>query len=133
MKPASVALFAFAAALIAAPGWAHHSHAMYDPTAEIELEGAVKEVRWSNPHVWLYVTARGPDGADKVWALEGGSTGQLERKGWAREMFKQGASIKISCYPLRSGGPGCLGGYIHMLDGVAMPATHERHAGREFD
>jgi hypothetical protein len=106
---------------------------MYDPTAEIELEGAVTELRWLNPHVWLYLTVRQPDGTDKTWALEGGSTGQLERKGWAREMFKEGASIKISCYPLRSGGPGCLGGYILALDGVTLPPTHDRHPGREFD
>jgi hypothetical protein len=133
MKPACVALVMCAAALVAGPAWAHHSHAMYDPTAEIELEGAVKELRWSNPHVWLYVTVRQQDGTEKIWALEGGSTGQLERKGWAREMFKPGAPIKISCYPLRSGGPGCLGGYILALDGATMPATHERHIGREFD
>jgi hypothetical protein len=48
-------------------------------------------------------------------------------------MFPVGASIDISCYPLRSGGPGCLGGYILKINDEVMPSTHDRHAGREFD
>jgi hypothetical protein len=132
MKPSPFALAIFAT-LLAGPAWAHHSHAMYDATGEINLSGTIKEVRWSNPHVWLYIDVRGQDGTTKTWALEGAAINQLERKGWTRAMFTDGAAIELSCYPLRSGGPGCLGGYILKLAGEVMPPTHERHAGREFD
>jgi len=133
MIPRSLALAAFAALLSAAPVWAHHSHAMYDSTAEIELEGVIKEVRWANPHVWLYLVVGNPDGTAKTWAFEGASIEQLRRKGWTLDSLSAGSPIKISCYPLRSGGPGCVGGYVLTLNGEALPPTHERHAGREFD
>lgn len=133
MKPSLFALAAFSAFVSVAPAAAHHSHAMYDASGEIQIQGAIKEVRWANPHVWLYINVANPDGTTKTWALEGAAIGQLQRKGWTGDMLKVGSNIKISCYPLRSGGPGCLGGYVLALDGQDLPATHERHPGREFD
>ena len=133
MKPSFFALATFGALIFAIPVLAHHSHAMYDSSGEIELDGVLTEVRWSNPHVWLYLDVGNTDGTTRKWALEGASINQLQRKGWALDMLSIGSPIKISCYPLRSGGPGCLGGYVLALDGETLPPTHERHAGREFD
>ena len=133
MKTAPLALAAACALLFVAPATAHHSHAMYDASGEIELEGVLTEVRWANPHVWLYLDVENEDGTTKSWAMEGAAIDQLARKGWEREMLSVGSSIKISCYQLRSGGPGCLGGYVLSLNGEELPPTHELHAGREFD
>ena len=133
MKVSFFAFASLAAVILAAPAFAHHSHAMYDAAGEIELEGTIKEVRWFNPHVWLYIDAKGPDGQMKTWGFEGAAINQLQRKGWTAESFKAGDAIKISCYPLRNGGPGCLGGYVLTMNGQPLPPTHERHAGREFD
>ena len=133
MKPSSFALAGIAAFMFAAPAWAHHSHAMYDATGEITIAGVIKEVRWANPHVWLYFDVKNPDGTTKTWALEGAAINQLERKGWKREMLGVGSMIEMNCYPLRSGGPGCLGGYILKINNEVMPPTHGQHAGREFD
>jgi hypothetical protein len=119
---------------ISVPGAAvaHHSHAMYDATGEIQLEGTIKEVRWANPHVWMYFVTL-VDGQPRTWALEGASINQLARKGWTLDSLKPGDKVKIACYPLRGGGPGCLGGYVLELNGNTLAQTHERHAGREFD
>jgi hypothetical protein len=133
MNASSVTFAAFAALLSAAPVWAHHSHAMYDASGEIELEGVITEVRWANPHVWLYLDVENEDGTARTWAMEGAAIDQLQRKDWTRDMLNVGSPIKISCYPLRSGGPGCLGGYVLTLDGETLPPTHDGHAGREFD
>lgn len=133
MKTSTLTLAACAALLSAAPVWAHHSHAMYDASGEIEIEGVVSEVRWANPHVWIYVDVETEDGTAKTWAMEGAAIDQLQRKGWTRDMLYVDVPIKISCYPLRSGGPGCLGGYVLTLDGETLPATHDGHPGREFD
>lgn len=133
MKFGSFALGAIAACVAVTPAASHHSHAMYDASGEIQIEGAIKEVRWANPHVWLYILVKGEDGQTKTWGFEGAAINQLQRKGWTRELLKEGDNIKISCYPMRNGGPGCLGGYVLSINGQDLPPTHERHAGREFD
>ena len=133
MKLRSFALAACGALVFAAPGWAHHSHAMYDATREIELEGVIKEVRWANPHVWLYFDVRSADGTMKTWALEGPGVNGLIQNGFTRESLAPGISIKVNCYPLRSGSPGCVGGYVLALNGETLSPSHDRHAGREFD
>jgi hypothetical protein len=133
MKTSSFALVAIAALLFVVPAAAHHSHAMYDASGEIELDGVLTEVRWANPHVWLYLDVENEDGTSRSWAMEGAAIDQLARKGWEREMLRVGSPIKISCYQLRSGGPGCLGGYVLSIDGEELPPTHDLHAGREFD
>ena len=133
MNAKSLILAAFAALLCVAPAGAHHSHAMYDASGEIELEGVLTEVRWANPHVWIYLDVKNEDGTSRSWAMEGAAIDQLARKGWTRDQLNIGSAIKISCYQLRSRGPGCLGGYVLSLDGEDLPPTHELHAGREFD
>lgn len=127
------ALASIAALISTATAWAHHSHAMYDANVEIELDGVLTEIRWANPHVWLYFDVENEDGTIRKWALEGAAIDQLARKGWERDMLNVGSSVKINCYPLRSRGPGCLGGYVLEIDGEELPPTHELHAGREFD
>jgi len=118
----------------AAPAMAHHAHAMYATDTEIVLEGTVKEMRWMNPHSWMYIVVPGAKGAQpKTWAFEGAATGQLVRKGWTRDSVKPGDKIKIACWPLRNGSEGCLGGYVLEVNGTALPPSQEKHAGREFD
>jgi hypothetical protein len=47
---------AIAALLISAPSaLAHHSHAMFDHTQEVTINGTVSEYVFSNPHAFLYV------------------------------------------------------------------------------
>jgi hypothetical protein len=133
MKLRSFALAACGAVMFAAPVWAHHSHAMYDATRELELTGVIKEMRWINPHAWLYFDVKNPDGTTRTWALEGPGVNGLIQNGFTRDSFPAGAPIKVNCYPLRSGSPGCLGGYILELNGEVLPPSHNRHAGREFD
>ncbi len=42
--------------LVATTANAHHSAAMFDDSRVVELKGVVKELQWTNPHVWLQVT-----------------------------------------------------------------------------
>lgn len=119
---------------VAAPVWAHHAHGSYATDKELVLAGTVKEMRWMNPHSWMYIDVPAAGGTPmRTWAFEGAATGQLTRKGWTKESVKPGDKIKIACWPMRNGAPGCLGGYVLEINGQILPPTHERHAGREFD
>ena len=98
----TLALGAGALAL-AAPALAHHSFAMFDPTKIVTLEGTVKEFRWVNPHVALFVKVEGSDDPDKLWAVELTSPSNLKRRGWTRNSLKQGDRVIVQLNPLRSG------------------------------
>jgi hypothetical protein len=100
------------------PVWTHHSHGNYNMTAFTNLKGVVKEVHWLNPHSWVYLEVKDAKGEASVWALEGASVVQLERRGWTKEMLKVGSTIGVRCHQLRDGSNGCLLGFITPEGGV---------------
>jgi hypothetical protein len=85
---------------------AHHSHAMFDETKVVTLQGVVKQFKFSNPHTWLFVTVTGKEGKSVDWVLEGGSVGALMRLGWTQYSIKAGDKIQVDINPLRSGEQG---------------------------
>jgi Family of unknown function (DUF6152) len=83
---------------------AHHSFAMFDNTQTKTLVGVVKQVQWTNPHIWVQVMV--PDekgGAATEWSIEGGSPNGLSRQGWRRTSIKEGDAIEITIHPLKDG------------------------------
>jgi hypothetical protein len=60
---------------------AHHSASMFDDSKVVEKKAVVKELQWTNPHVWLQVVID-ESGKKTEWSLEGGSTNTLLRQGW---------------------------------------------------
>jgi uncharacterized protein DUF6152 len=96
--------------------WAHHSHGNYVDTFT-DIEGVVKEVHLMNPHSWIYLDVKGPNGQPQKWSLEASSLIQLERIGVTRDYIKPGDTIKARCHPLRDGSRGCLLGFVKARDG----------------
>ena len=95
---------------------AHHSHGNYVETFT-DIEGVVKEVHLVNPHSWIYIEVKGPDGRMLRWSLEASSRNALERIGVTPEYIKAGDTIKVRCHPLRDGSRGCLLGFVKPRDG----------------
>jgi hypothetical protein len=85
---------------------AHHSFAMFDQDHLIELEGVVREFRFTAPHTFIVLEVRGKDGRSVAWALEGGAPTALVRDGWTPTSLQAGNEIKLMIAPLRSGAPG---------------------------
>jgi len=86
---------------------AHHSFAMFDQTQQKTLVGVVKQVQWTNPHIWVQVLV--PDqkgGAATEWSIEGGSPNGLSRQGWRRSSIKEGDAIEVTIHPLKDGSNG---------------------------
>jgi len=117
MSLQSAALALTAAALIATPVLAHHSHANYEAVRTIEVTGTVSDYQWTNPHVWIYMTVTGEDGEIQEWTLESGSTGQLTRRGWTQESMQPGDTITALIKPLKDGSYGGVLGIITLADG----------------
>jgi len=95
---------------------AHHSFAMFDPAKVVTLQGRVKEFRWVNPHVSLFVDVAGPPAQAGVWSVELTSPGNLTRLGWNRMVLKPGDRVAVDINPLRDGQHG--GGFrkVTLLD-----------------
>jgi hypothetical protein len=86
---------------------AHHSFAMFDQTKEVTLDGTLKELQWTNPHIWVQVMAKDPaTGKEVEWSIEGGSPNGLSRRGWSRNMMKAGDKLTVVIHPLKNGDHG---------------------------
>ena len=72
-----------ATALLDAPASAHHSQAMFDTTQEILFEGTVARFDWVNPHMYLIVETKGPDGKPALVEGEGLAITQALRR-WSQ-------------------------------------------------
>ena len=97
----SAAALLCAATLYVAPLVAHHSAAMFDDEKVVELTGTIKELQWTNPHIWIQVVV------DKTeWSVEGGSPNSLSRNGWRATTFKPGDAVSVRVNPMKDGSPG---------------------------
>ncbi|HJT41091.1 MAG TPA: DUF6152 family protein [Sphingobium sp.] len=102
----AMALMGMVVAALPTPADAHHSFAMFDPSKARTLKGTVKEFRWVNPHVSLFVLAESAGGAPELWAVELTSPGNLTRLGWTRKSLKPGDKVLVEINPLRNGQKG---------------------------
>jgi hypothetical protein len=87
------------------PAAAHHSLAPYNRSTERSIEGTVKAVDWSNPHVRILLLVPTADGA-KQWDFEGGSVGRLSTSGYVKSAIGLGDKITIKYNPRRDGSMG---------------------------
>jgi hypothetical protein len=88
---------------------AHHSAAMFDDEKVMELQGVVRELQWTNPHIWLQVIVE-DKGTKTEWSLEGGSPNTLSRRGWRATSFKPGDFVTVRFNPMKDGTP--AGGFV---------------------
>ena len=53
---------------------AHHNmSALFDFNDRVTLTGTMNKVEWVNPHIYLYVDAKGAGDAVETWSVEGPS------------------------------------------------------------
>jgi len=78
---------------------AHHAFgAEFDPNAPVRLQGKIVKLEWVNPHAWIHVEIKKPDGQAEVWMVEGGTPNTLLRRGLTRDTLKYGTEIIVDGY-----------------------------------
>ena len=107
------------AVVVAWPVAAHHSHAMFDHSKEESVTGTVTSFLYRNPHVFLYLDAKGADGKVVNWAVEMSNIANMESRGIFASTFKAGDVVTVKLHRLRDGRPG--GNYVSVVaaDGKA--------------
>ena len=105
---------------------AHHSFAMFDQEHPIDLEGTVRDFKFTSPHTFILLQVKDQDGSATVWNLEGNAPSNLVRDGWSSKTLKPGDEIELTVQPLRSGAPGgqWSANKVKFKDGQPIVVSH---------
>src|SRR5689334_1240233 len=110
-----------AALLAAAPVWAHHAFAAeFDGKKPVRLEGTVTKMEWINPHAWIHIDVKKPDGKVEQWMIEGGTPNTLFRRGFSKTSLMPGTVIVVDGYQAKDGSMKANGRDLTLPDGKKL-------------
>jgi hypothetical protein len=113
-----VGLAAVSLTLAAAPLYAHHAFSSeFDADKPLQLSGTVSKMEWVNPHAWIHIEVKTPDGKVEEWMIEGGTPNTLMRRGVSRDTLKIGTEVKVTGYQAKDGSNRANGRDITYPDG----------------
>jgi hypothetical protein len=109
---------AFGMLLAGIPVAAHHAFAAeYDGTKPIKLRGTVTEMEWINPHSWIHIDVKNPDGTVSKWLIEAGAPNSLIRRGWNKNSLLPGTEILVEGFQAKDGELRANGRDVTFTDG----------------
>ena len=76
---------------------AHHSLGNFDTTKPVRVKGTIVRFHQINPHSFIYLEEKSPDGQLRRWAVEGPSGLQLQRRG-SENLVKLGDVVEVCGY-----------------------------------
>ena len=123
MRTKLFAVIGGAALLVAAatPVLAHHSFAAeFDSNKPVTIKGTVSKVEWTNPHSWIHIDVKGPDGKVETWAVEGGAPNALIRRGWTKNSVPVGVEIIVEGFQAKDSSLRANGRDITFPDGKKL-------------
>ena len=107
-----------ASSIAATPAVAHHSFAAeFDAQQPIKLEGTVTKMEWINPHSWIHLSVKEPNGETSEWMIEGGTPNLMLRRGFTAKSLAAGTQIVVEGYRARDGSNKANGNSITFTDG----------------
>ena len=100
---------------------AHHAFAAeFDAKKPVHFEGTITKMEWTNPHVWLHVDVKRPDGTVENWAFEAGTPNVLFRRGFTKQSLLPGTEIAIDGYQSKDGSHRANGRDLTFADGKKL-------------
>jgi hypothetical protein len=100
---------------------AHHAFAAeFDANKPLQMKGTVTKMEWLNPHVWLHMDVKQPDGTVENWAFEAGTPNVLFRRGFTRKSLLPGTVVVIDGYRAKDGSRRANGRDLTFEDGKKL-------------
>ena len=107
--------------LAEAPVWAHHAFAAeFDAKKPVHLEGVVSKVELINPHAWIHIDVKKPDGSVDEWMIEAGTPNTLLRRGFTKDSLKAGTEVLVDGYQSKDGSLRANGRDITLPNGQTL-------------
>jgi len=107
--------------LAAASVSAHHAFAAeFDANKPITLKGTVTKMEWINPHSWIHLDVKGPDGKVVSWMVEGGAPNALLRRGFTKDSLPAGTMILVEGFQAKNGTHKANGRDLTLPDGKKL-------------
>jgi len=131
-----LAILAAAGALLAAvPAWSHHAFsAEFDANTPVKLQGTVTKWELVNPHSWIHLDVKGPDGKVVEWMIEGGSPNALFRLGFTKDSLPNGTVIVVEGYAAKDSANRAVGASLTFTNGKKLflsSSAQDKNGGAE--
>jgi hypothetical protein len=89
---------------------AHHAFAAeFDDKRPLTLHGTVVKWELINPHSWIRLNVKDPDGKVTEWMVEGGSPNALFRMGFTKDSLPPGTEIIVQGFQAKDGANRAVG------------------------
>jgi hypothetical protein len=131
---ATVAAASCGLMLAASVASAHHAFAAeFDANKPVKLSGTITQIEWINPHAWLHMDVKGPDGKIQKWEIELAAPNGLIRRGWTKSSVPSGTEVLILGYASKDGTHKANAREANFPDGRKMFVGSSGTGAPEFD